>query len=471
MNTRKSDIGVFGLGVMGRNLALNLEENGYLVSVYNREAPGEKRVVEEFLEQYPSKDGFLGTDTIEAFVTSLQIPRKILIMVKAGDPVDSVINQLKPFLEPTDIIIDGGNSHYEDTIRREKALKEDGIRFVGMGVSGGEEGARHGASLMPGGNEEAWPHIRKLLESIAASSFEGYPCCHWIGEEGAGHFVKMVHNGIEYADMQLLAESYDILKHVIGINTEGIADLFEKWNDTELSGYLMEITAKILRVKDQDGEPLIDKIADRASQKGTGKWTALTALAHDSPLPGITQAVYARTLSSQDDIRNVMGQTKKKRFEPSLKPNQVKEALLAARMAAYAEGFYLIRIIGSERNWNIDLSSIARIWQGGCIIRSDLLRIIEKYYEDSPELEHLFLDSSYFSKIESAEESFRLTVSEAVLNAVPTPALSAYLNLTDTLRSNSLPTNLIQAQRDYFGAHRYERIDEPSGKWFHTDWP
>jgi 6-phosphogluconate dehydrogenase len=281
----------------------------------------------------------------------------------------------------------------------------------------------------------------------------------------------MVHNGIEYADMQLLAESYDILKHVVGIDTEGIANLFEKWNDTELSGYLMEITAKILRVKDQDGETLIDKIADRASQKGTGKWTALTALAHDSPLPGITQAVFARTLSSQSSIRKKLNQNKKEISEVSLHPNQVKEALLAARMSAYAEGFFLIRTIGSERNWNIDLSSIARIWQGGCIIRSELLRMIEKYYENSPDLEHLFLDSDYFSKIEHAEESFRHTVSEAVLNAIPTPALSAYLNLTDTLRSNSLPTNLIQAQRDYFGAHRYERIDEPSGKWFHTDWP
>lgn len=471
----KSQLGVYGLGVMGRNLALNFEDKGYRVSLYNRSAPGEQYVVDEFLAFEGVGKNFKGTSTVESFVETIDSPRKILIMVKAGEPVDMVIDELTPYLDKGDIIIDGGNSNFGDTNRRVEALKEKEILFVGMGVSGGEEGARKGPSLMPGGNKEAWPHLREMLESISAKAFDGSPCCAWVGNQGAGHFIKMVHNGIEYADMQIISEAYHFMKVILGMKPQIMSETFSDWNETELDSYLIEITANILKVKDDQGEPLLDKILDSAGQKGTGKWTAVTSLEQGVALPVISQAVYSRFFSSLTDLRR---QFANRISTPILVSNQDRElllhslaqALFASRMVAYAEGFFLITKTGKEFNWDIDPSSAARIWQGGCIIRSDLLNEIQKAYTDEISLEHLFLSSFYSASFRKLITGWRKIVSTAVNEGLPTPAMSAALLQYDTLRSEKLPANLIQAQRDYFGAHTYERVDRLKGKFFHTDW-
>lgn len=471
----KSKLGVYGLGVMGRNLALNFEDKGNRVSLYNRNAPGEQFVVDEFLAFEGVGKNFKGTSTVESFVESLESPRIILMMVKAGEPVDLVINELLPSLDKGDIIIDGGNSNFTDTLHRVDALKEKGILYVGMGVSGGEEGARNGPSLMPGGNKDAWPHLREIFESISAKAFDGSPCCAWIGNQGAGHFIKMVHNGIEYADMQIISEAYHFMKVILGMKPQQMADTFSDWSDTELDSYLIEITANILRVKDEQGELLLDKILDSAGQKGTGKWTAVTALEQGVALPVISQAVYSRFFSSLTDLRR---QFANRISTPILVSNQdralllhsLAQALFASRMAAYAEGFYLITKTDKEFNWGIDPASAARIWQGGCIIRSDLLNEIQKAYSENIALEHLFLSSFYTTSFRKLMNGWRKIVSTAVNEGLPLPAMSAALSQYDTLRSDKLPANLIQAQRDYFGAHTYERVDRLKGKFFHTDW-
>lgn len=471
----KSQIGIYGLGVMGKNLALNFEENGYSVSIYNRNAEGEKYVVDEFLAFEGLGKHFYGAKSVEKFIDSLESPRKILLMVKAGSPVDLVIEELLPYLDKNDIIIDGGNSNYSDTNRRVKMLQEKEILFVGMGVSGGEEGARNGPSLMPGGDKKAWPIIEPMFKKIAAKAFDGSPCCAWMGSEGAGHLVKMIHNGIEYADMQLIAESYHIMKSVLSMNSAKISEVFQDWTETELDSYLIEITADILKVKDDDGFPLVDKILDAAGQKGTGKWTAVTALDAGIPLPVISQAVYSRFSSSLTELRRMCANHNHK---PRLYGDGDREkllhslaqALFASRMTAYAEGFHLITSIGNANNWEIDPASIALIWQGGCIIRSDLLNDIRKAYLNDLSLEHLFRSGFYQTSFEKLEGGWRDTVKLAVEEGVPTPCLSAALNQFDTLRSDKLPANLIQAQRDYFGAHTYERTDRMRGKFFHTNW-
>ena len=471
----KSQLGIYGLGVMGRNLALNFEEKGYRVSLYNRNAPGEQYVVDEFLAFEGVGKNFKGTSGVESFVESLGRPRKILMMVKAGEPVDAVIDELLPYLDKGDIIIDGGNSNFRDTNRRVDSLKEKGLLFVGMGVSGGEEGARNGPSLMPGGNKEAWPHIQEVLESISAKAFDGSPCCAWIGNQGAGHFIKMVHNGIEYADMQIISEAYHFMKVILGMKPHKMADTFSDWNDTELDSYLIEITANILKVKDEQGEPLLDKILDSAGQKGTGKWTAVTSLEQGIALPVISQAVYSRFFSSLTNLRR---QFANRISSPILVSNQdralllhsLAQALFASRMVAYAEGFFLITNTGKEFEWGIDPASAARIWQGGCIIRSDLLNEIQKAYTEEISLEHLFLSNFYTTAFRKLIGGWRKIVSTAVNEGLPLPAVSAALAQYDTLRSEKLPANLIQAQRDYFGAHTYERVDRLKGKFFHTDW-
>lgn len=460
---------------MGRNLALNFEDKGYRVSLYNRNAPGEQFVVDEFLAFEGVGKNFKGTSTVESFVESLERPRKILLMVKAGEPVDMVINELTPFLDKDDIIMDGGNSNYGDTNRRVDTLKEKEILFVGMGISGGEEGARYGPSLMPGGNKDAWPHLREMLESISAKAFDGSPCCAWIGNQGAGHFIKMVHNGIEYADMQIISEAYHFMKVILGMKPQKMAETFAEWSDTELDSYLIEITANILKVKDDQGEPLLDKILDSAGQKGTGKWTAVTSLEQGVALPVISQAVYSRFFSSLTDLRR---QFANRISSPIFVTNQdralllhsLAQALFASRMVAYAEGFFLITKTGKEFNWDIDPASAARIWQGGCIIRSDLLNEIQKAYTEEISLEHLFLSGFYASAFRKLVSGWRKIVSKAVNEGLPLPAMSAALAQYDTLRSEKLPANLIQAQRDYFGAHTYERVDRLKGKFFHTDW-
>lgn len=471
----KSQIGIYGLGVMGKNLALNFEQKGYSVSVYNREAPGEKYIVDEFLAFEGLGKHFYGAKSVEKFIESLETPRNILLMVKAGEPVDMVVNELIPYLNENDIIIDGGNSNYTDTNRRIIKLDDSGILFVGMGVSGGEEGARNGPSLMPGGNKKAWPVLEPMLKNIAASAFDGSPCCAWMGNDGSGHLVKMIHNGIEYADMQLIAEAYHIMKIVLRMDPVKISDTFREWTETELDSYLIEITADILKVKDTDGFPLIDKIVDAAGQKGTGKWTAVTALETGIPLPVITQAVYARFSSSLTELRRESANlSNKPRLYGDADRDQVlhslAQALFASRMIAYAEGFHLITSISKANQWEIDPASIALIWQGGCIIRSDLLNEIRKSYLNEISLEHLILSDFYASSFEKLEEGWRKTVKLATDEAIPVPCMSAALNQLDTLRTDKLPANLIQAQRDYFGAHTYERTDRVRGKYFHTDW-
>lgn len=469
----KSKVGVYGLGVMGRNLALNFNDSGVPTSVFNPKLPGEEHVTDEFLEADASGTGIKGFNEVSNFVDSLERPRKILMMVKAGAPVDSVIGQLTPLLDADDILIDGGNSRYSDTNRRQQTLADKNIRYVGMGVSGGEEGARFGPSLMPGGDAAVWPELQPILQPVAATAPDGTPCCLWMGPQGAGHFVKMVHNGIEYAIMQLLAECYHMMKGPLAMPNNEIGNTFDSWNTSLLSSYLLEITADIFSIKDENQNPVLDTILDSAGQKGTGRWTALTALELGIPLPVISEAVFARTLSSFKDLRTQAEEhfktaTQSKETDQILE--QLEDALLGSTLVAFAEGFWLIKAANEEYEWDISPADVANVWRGGCIIRSALLNPIAESYAENPNLPHLLLAPIFQDLIRSLQAGWRSATGIAQRAGIPIPATGAALAHFDGLRTGRLPANLIQAQRDYFGAHTYERVDKPRGNYFHTNW-
>lgn len=467
----KADIGLVGLAVMGENLVLNMESKGFTVAVYNRTV--EK--VTNFIEGRGKGKNFIGAHSIEELVKNLKSPRKVMLMVKAGKPVDDFIEQIIPYLEKGDIIIDGGNSHFPDSIRRTKYLEEKGFLFIGTGVSGGEEGALKGPSIMPGGSTAAWQHVKPIFQSIAAKVEDGTPCCDWVGENGAGHFVKMVHNGIEYGDMQLICEAYQIMKDLLGMSYKEMHQTFKEWNEGELDSYLIEITRDILGFKDEDGGPLVEKILDTAGQKGTGKWTSVASLDLGVPLTLIGEAVYARCLSAMKDERveasKVLSGPKPK-FTGDKKSflNDLKNALYASKIVSYAQGYVLMKYAAEEYKWKLNYGGIALMWRGGCIIRSIFLGKIKEAFDKNPNLTNLLLDPFFKEKIETSQDSWRRVISSAVMNGIWCPALTTALNYFDGYRNERLPANLLQAQRDYFGAHTYERLDKKRGEFFHTNW-
>ena len=469
---KKADIGLIGLAVMGENLALNMESKGFTVAVYNRSFPGEEGVVDRFVNGRGKGKNFIATHSIEELVDAVKSPRIIMMMIKAGAPVDEMIEQLLPHMSPGDVIIDGGNSDFHDTERRVKEVEAKGLYFVGSGISGGEEGALHGPSIMPGGSPEAWPIVKDILQSIAAKLDDGKPCCQWIGEGGAGHFVKMVHNGIEYGDMQLISEAYSLLKNRKGLDNDEMSVVFEEWNKGELDSFLIEITTNILRFRDEDGKPLLDKILDVAGQKGTGKWSAIAAMDENDPLTLITEAVYARMLSALSDEREKASglYPEPVQLGENLYVEEIRQALYAAKLLSYAQGFSLIRRASERYGWKLDFGTIAQIWRKGCIIRSVFLQKITEAYRKNPELENLLFDDFFRTKIQSALPSWRKVVAEGALSGVALPAMSSALSYFDGLRTQSSAANLIQAQRDYFGAHTYERTDRDRGIFFHTNW-
>jgi len=465
----KQQIGVIGLAVMGKNLALNIESKGYSVSVYNRS----REKTDALLEEAKGKN-IVGTYSIEEFIDSLEKPRKILLMVKAGAPTDATIEQLKPHLEPGDILIDGGNTFFKDTQRRNKELSELGIHFIGTGVSGGEEGALTGPSIMPGGQKEAYDLVSPILKDISAK-VNGDPCCTYIGPDGAGHYVKMVHNGIEYGDMQLISEAYFLLKNLLGLNADELHQVFAEWNKGELDSYLIEITADIFTKKDEEtGKPLLDVILDKAGQKGTGKWTSQSALDLGIPLPLITESVFARFISALKEERvkasKLLKGPETKGFEGDRSKliESIRRALYMSKICSYAQGFAQMRAASEEYNWNLRYGDIAMIFRGGCIIRAQFLQKIKEAYDRDPNLTNLLLDPYFKEIVEKYQSSLREVVSLAVLQGIPVPAFSAALAYYDSYRTETLPANLIQAQRDYFGAHTYERVDKEGI--FHTEW-
>ncbi|WP_040780100.1 decarboxylating NADP(+)-dependent phosphogluconate dehydrogenase [Calidithermus timidus] len=468
----QANIGVIGLAVMGENLILNMASKGFTVAAYNRTT----QKVREFVEGRAAGKSILGAYSLEEFVGMLERPRKVMLMIKAGSAVDATIEQLLPLLEPGDIVIDGGNSHYADTNRRTRYLAERGLLFVGAGVSGGEEGALHGPSIMPGGNPAAWEHVKPIFQAIAAKVADGSPCCDWVGPDGAGHFVKMVHNGIEYGDMQMIAEAYSLLRAVLGFSNAEIAEIFARWNEGELDSYLIEITADILTKKDQEtGKDLVDVILDAAGQKGTGKWTSVTALDIGSPSSTIAEAVFARCLSALKDERVAASRIfegPKAEFHGDRQAfvEQVRQALYASKICSYAQGYQLMRMAAEEFGWELDYGSIALMWREGCIIRARFLENIKGAYDKNPHLQNLLLDDYFARIIQSSQAAWRQVVATAVLHGVWTPAFSSALAYFDGYRSATLPTNLVQAQRDYFGAHTYERTDKPRGQFFHSNW-
>ncbi len=467
----KADIGLIGLAVMGENLVLNMESKGFTVAVYNRTTDK----VSKFINGRGKEKNFIGTYSIEELVNSLERPRKVMLLVKAGKPVDEFIEQIIPFLEEGDIIIDGGNSHYPDTIRRTNYVESKGLLYIGTGVSGGEEGALIGPSIMPGGSTEAWPFVKDIFQSISAKVEDGSPCCEWVGNDGAGHFVKMVHNGIEYGDMQLITEVYHLMKDLIGLSHDKMHEVFKEWNKGELDSYLIEITRDILVYKDEDGDPLLEKILDTAGQKGTGKWTGIAALDLGIPLTLIGESVFSRCLSAQKDER-VYASGVLKGPSPEFKGNKevfiedLKQALFASKVISYAQGYVLLKAAAKEYNWELSYGSVALMWRGGCIIRSVFLNKIKEAFDKDPNLNNILLDPYFKGVILKAQDSWRRVCSTAILNGIPIPAFSAALNYYDGYRSARLPANLLQAQRDYFGAHTYERLDKPRGEFFHTNW-
>jgi 6-phosphogluconate dehydrogenase len=490
MMNAKADIGLIGLAVMGQNLVLNMNDHGFTVAVFNRTVSK----VDEFLnDAAKGRSTILGAHSIEEFASLLKRPRKVMLMVKAGEVVDQFIELVLPFLEPGDIIIDGGNSHYPDSTRRTAYLKEKGILFIGTGVSGGEEGARHGPSIMPGGNPEAWPHVKPILQAIAAKTDDGQACCEWVGDQGAGHYVKMVHNGIEYGDMQLICEAYQIMKDGLGLDAMAMHDVFAEWNKGELDSYLIEITRDILAFKDADGTALVERILDTAGQKGTGKWTGISSLELGVPVTLIGEAVYARCLSAMKDERvtaagllaGPSGQGKQTGGKPaSASPaiklpagtdrkafiEDIRQALLAAKIVSYAQGYMLMREAAKEMGWKLNYGGIALMWRGGCIIRSVFLGKIKEAFERQPDLHNLLLDDYFKNVTARCQDSWRRVVARAIEAGIPVPALATALTFYDGYRCARLPANLLQAQRDYFGAHSYERTDQPRGKFFHTNW-
>ena len=469
--TPTADIGIVGLAVMGQNLALNMSDHGFVVAVYNR--TGAK--VDHFLANEARGTTVIGAQTLEQLVGALKRPRRVMLMVRAGQPVDDMIEALVPLLEPGDVIIDGGNSHYPDSTRRMQSLAEKGILFIGTGISGGEIGARFGPSIMPGGSPEAWPLIKPIFQAIAAKVADGSPCCDWVGEEGAGHFVKMVHNGIEYGDMQLVSEAYDLMRQALGMPLEEISAVFSDWNDGQLNSYLVEITADILAFKDEDGTPVLDKILDAAGQKGTGKRAAATALDYGIPLTLIGEAVFARDLSALKAERQAASAVFGSRvasYEGNRSGfvNDLGQALYVSKVVSYAQGYMLMRAVSRELGWNLAYGKIALMWRGGCIIRAAFLDDIRAAYERQPDLTNLLVDPVFRQRMQEGELAWRRVVGAAVSLGIPTPGMSSALAYYDGYRRASLPANLLQAQRDYFGAHTYERVDRPRGEFFHTNW-
>src|SRR4051794_35343331 len=468
-----ADIALIGLAVMGQNLIMNMNDHGYTVVAYNRTTAK----VDEFLnDAAKGRTTILGAHSLEEMVKLLKRPRKIMLMVKAGKPVDEFIETLLPYLEPGDLIIDGGNSHFPDTIRRTQYLESKGLLFIGTGVSGGEEGARFGPSMMPGGSVAAWPLVKDIFQAICAKTPEGEACCEWVGSDGAGHFVKMVHNGIEYGDMQLICEAYQLMKEGLGMSNEEMHDVFAEWNKGELDSYLIEITRDILGYKDPEtGEAVVDKILDTAGQKGTGKWTSVSSLDLGIPVTLIGEAVYARCLSAMKEERVaaskiLSGPNVKMEGDKKAIVEDIRQALLASKIVSYAQGFMLMREAAKEYKWDLNFRSVAMMWRAGCIIRSAFLSKIMSAYATNPSLTNLLLDGYFTAVLERCQESWRRAVSQAVLNGVPVPAFTTALAFYDGYRSQRLPANLLQAQRDYFGAHTYERVDQPRGKFFHTNW-
>lgn len=467
----KADIGLIGLAVMGQNLVLNMNDHGFTVAVFNRTLSK----VDDFLQGPAKGTKVIGTHSLEELVSVLKKPRRVMLMVKAGDAVDEFIDALIPHLDPGDIIIDGGNSLFTDTSRRCEYLRTKKLLFIGTGISGGEVGARHGPSIMPGGHKEAWPHVKPIFTSIAAKVENGEACCDWVGDMGSGHYVKMVHNGIEYGDMQLISETYSLLHQGVGLSHEELASLFDTWNKEELESYLIEITSHIFQKKEADGGYLLDKVLDVAGQKGTGKWTVINALDLTQPLTLISEAVFARNLSALKDQRVEAAKaypTEKRPFEGDKKllSEAIKHALYASKIISYAQGFMLMQEASKTYGWTINFGAIALMWRGGCIIRSRFLGKIKEAYEHNKELTNILLDSYFQGEVKRSEKGWRKTVSEGALLGIATPCISSALAFFDGYKSRTLPANLVQAQRDYFGAHTYERTDKPRGEFFHTDW-
>ncbi|MCM1108768.1 MAG: decarboxylating NADP(+)-dependent phosphogluconate dehydrogenase [Clostridium sp.] len=468
----KADIGLIGLGVMGENLALNMESKGFHVAVYNRMEAGEEKVIQHFMSGKGQDRKFIATYTPRELTESVKQPRKIMMMVKAGAPVDGLIHQLLPHLSPGDVLIDGGNSDFHDTERRTRELADKQIYFIGCGISGGADGALHGPSLMPGGARQAWPLVKDILQSIAARLDNGQPCCEWIGKGGAGHFVKTVHNGIEYGDMQLIAEAYALLRHRSKLSEEESAIVFEQWNCHELDSYLIDITSRILRYREPDGTYLLEHIRDVAGQKGTGRWSVQEALTEGDPLTLVAEAVFARMLSALPDERKLAASLYPPLPYPDtqLSPEDIGQALYAAKIVSYAQGFSLLKRASEQHNWNLDFGQLALIWRKGCIIRSAFLQRITEAYTRKPYLENLLFDDYFHREIIRLLPAWRRVVSDGCQNGIALPALCASLSYFDGLRTTHSPANLIQAQRDYFGAHTYERTDRPAGEMFHTHW-
>ncbi len=472
----KSNIGLIGLAVMGENLVMNMANHGFNVSVFNRSPER----TDKFLAGGAKGKTIKGFHTLEEFVASLESPKKVMMMVKAGTPVDDLIEQLIPLMEKGDVIIDGGNSHYPDTNRRTAYVESRGLFFIGTGVSGGEEGALKGPSIMPGGSRAAWELVKPIFQTIAAKVEGGTPCCEWVGENGAGHFVKMVHNGIEYGDMQLICEAYQIMKDRLHLSPDEMSAVFAEWNKGELDSYLIEITADILKFKNEEGKHLVDLILDAAGQKGTGQWTAKAALELGVPLTLITESVFSRSLSAMKEERVLAADTLKDKRLQDIKTNrqedlkkaieEIRQALYAAKIISYTQGYMLMQAAAKEYGWNLNYGGIALMWRGGCIIRSAFLGKIKEAYERDSTLTNLLLDPFFRGQIEKSQSSWRKVVSEAILTGIPVPALSASISFFDGYRSERLPANLLQAQRDYFGAHTYERIDRRRGEFFHTQW-
>jgi 6-phosphogluconate dehydrogenase len=470
----KADIGLIGLAVMGQNLVLNMEDHGFTVAVFNRTISR----VDEFLAGEGGKRKILGARNIQELVSLLKKPRRVMLMVKAGQPVDDFIDLLIPLLDHGDIIIDGGNSNFTDTIHRTEYVESKGLLFIGAGVSGGEDGARHGPSIMPGGSPAAWQYVKPIFLGIAAKVMDNgqlIPCCDWVGENGAGHYVKMVHNGIEYGDMQLICEAYHLMKEALGMNSQEMHDVFAEWNKGKLDSYLIEITRNILAFKDSDGNPLIDKILDAAGQKGTGKWAGISALEMGTPLTLVVEAVLGRSLSAMKEDRvaaskvltgpTVSFSEDKKSFTKDLR-----DALYASKIISYSQGYMLMKAAAEEYKWNLNYGGVANMWRGGCIIRSAFLGKIRDAYQNEPQLRNLLLDPYFKQEIDAAQPAWRKVVSEAFRLGIPVPTMSSALSFYDGYRREWLPANLLQAQRDYFGAHTYERVDKPRGEFFHTNW-
>jgi 6-phosphogluconate dehydrogenase len=467
----KSDFGLIGLAVMGQNLVLNMDDYGFKVAVFNRTVSK----VDEFINGSAKGTNVVGAHSVEELVGTLARPRRVMLMIKAGAPVDNFIEMLLPHLEAGDIIIDGGNSNYNDTIRRTAYVESKGLLYIGTGVSGGEEGARFGPSIMPGGSPAAWPHVKEIFQAISAKVDDGVPCCDWVGEDGAGHYVKMVHNGIEYGDMQLICEAYDIMKNVLGMSNQEMHETFAEWNKGKLDSYLIEITRDILGFQDENGDFVLDKILDTAGQKGTGKWTAISSLEMGIPLTLVTEAVLSRFLSALKSERVaaskvLTGAVSEFSGDKEAFLQDIHDALYAAKIISYTQGYMLMRAAAAEYNWELNYGGIALMWRGGCIIRSAFLGKIKQAYDKDENLTNLLFDDYFRAEVDNAQAGWRRVTARAVEIGVPVPAMSSALAFYDGYRRERLPANLLQAQRDYFGAHTYERIDKPRGEFFHTSW-